>query len=511
MTMIYFPPFSAETLALLITFICLLIVYGYWPYGVFKKLGIPGPKPSPFFGSVFEYDKGLHQMDMRCFKTYGRLWGVYEGRLPLLCTVDTRMIKTVLVKECFSYFINRRDFSFNGPFDDAVSNARGEDWKQKRSLLSPLFSSGRIKEMLPLMKQHSDKLVQCLQEVANRDEAVEVREYFGAYCLDAIANVALSIDTESLSKPNDPSVVKIKKAFTLNVDNPVFLFSVLFPFLNPLLEKAGFCIFPLAELRFLISVVEKVKLDREKNVQKNRMDFLQLMIELQLAETKHGTNGNKKIKGLTHREILSSAAIFLAAGFETASKSLAFLAYNLATNPGVMKRLQDEIDKVFPNKAPVMYEQLVQMEYLDMVLNESLRLYPIALRLERLCTETIVVNGVTIPKDTLVTIPVFALHRDPELWPEPECFNPERFSKENKDSMDPYAFLPFGAGPRNCIGMRFAVALMKLAIVQVLQNFSFVTCKETEIPLQLDKLPLLGTINPIKMKVVSRGPTMKEE
>uniref|UniRef100_A0A0E9X920 unspecific monooxygenase n=2 Tax=Anguilla anguilla TaxID=7936 RepID=A0A0E9X920_ANGAN len=158
-----------------------------------------------------------------------------------------------------------------------------------------------------------------------------------------------------------------------------------------------------------------------------------------------------------------------------------------------------------------MYEQLVQMEYLDMVLNESLRLYPIALRLERLCTETIVVNGVTIPKDTLVTIPVFALHRDPELWPEPECFNPERFSKENKDSMDPYAFLPFGAGPRNCIGMRFAVALMKLAIVQVLQNFSFVTCKETEIPLQLDKLPLLGTINPIKMKVVSRGPTMKEE
>ncbi|XP_061098811.1 cytochrome P450 3A30-like [Conger conger] len=509
--MIYFPFFSAETWTLLITFIVLLIAYGYWPYGIFKKLGIPGPKPSIFFGSATYYKKGFYKMDMDLFKMYGRMWGFYEVRQPILCIMDTSMIKTVLVKECFSYFTNRRHFVFNGPLNSAVGNARDGEWKQKRSVLSPLFSSGHIKEMLPLMKQHSDKLVQCLQGTTNHDEAMDVREYFGSYCLDALANIALSIDIDSLNNPNDPSVLKIKKAFTFQLNNPGFILSALFPILNPLLEKAGLCIFPVAEIRFLFSAVEKVKLDREKNGDKNRMDFLHLMSESQLPEPKTGGNGNKEMKGLTHHEILSTAATFLAAGFETTSKTLTFLIYCLATNPDVMKRLLDEIDKVFPNKSPVTYEQLVHLEYLDMVLNESQRLYPIALRMERLCTETIVVNGVTIPKGTLVMIPVYALHRDPEHWPEPECFNPERFSKENKDGMDPYAFLPFGAGPRNCIGMRLAVVLMKLAIVQVLQHFSFAACQETEIPLQLDKSPILGTVNPIKVKFVPRGPTTNEE
>ncbi|XP_061097754.1 cytochrome P450 3A30-like isoform X1 [Conger conger] len=502
--MTYFSFFPAETWTLLIIFIGLLTVYGYWPYGIFKKLGIPGPKPSPFFGTILQYGKGFSQLDMSNFKMYGRLWGFYDGRQPVLSTMDTSMIKTVLVKECFSYFIDRRVFRFNGPLNDAVNNARGEEWKQKRSLISPLFSSGRIKQMLPLMKQHSDKLVQCLQGIANHDEAVDVREYFGSYCLDALANIALNIDIDSLNNQNDPSVLKIKKAFVLTFENPGFFLSAIFPILNPLLEKAGLSMFPKAELAFLLSAVNKVKLDREKNVDKNPMDFLGLMLEFQLPEMAHGTNENRPIKGLTHHEILSTAVTFLAAGFETTSKSLTFLVYCLATNPDVMKRLQDEIDKVFPNKSPVTYEQLVHLEYLDMALNESQRLYPISLRVERLCTETIVVNGVTIPKGTVVTIPVYALHRDPEHWPEPECFNPERFSKENKDSMDPYAFLPFGAGPRNCIGMRLAVVLMKLAIVQVLQHFSIAACQETEISLQLDKSPLAGPVNPIKVKFVPR-------
>ncbi len=155
----------------------------------------------------------------------------------------------------------------------------------------------------------------------------------------------------------------------------------------------------------------------------------------------------------------------------------------------------------------------MQMEYLDMVVNETMRLYPIANRIERISKASVEVNGVTIPKGTVVMVPTYALHRDPDLWSEPEAFKPERystglmqikvrmnpnvitwrnqlkifvnvsfrFSKENKDNIDPYAFLPFGAGPRNCIGMRFALLMMKLALVEILQNFSFVTCKETDV------------------------------
>lgn len=156
----------------------------------------------------------------------------------------------------------------------------------------------------------------------------------------------------------------------------------------------------------------------------------------------------------------------------------------------------------------------MQMEYLDSVINESLRLYPIILRLERVAKATVEINGIVIPKDMVVMVPTWPLHRDPSLWPEPEAFKPERyrrdlyvfsqrpwtlktvatflsckpccvcifrFSKENKDSIDPYTYMPFGAGPRNCIGMRFALVMMKLAMVEILQRFSFSVCKETEV------------------------------
>uniref|UniRef100_A0A8C8UNF6 unspecific monooxygenase n=2 Tax=Peromyscus maniculatus bairdii TaxID=230844 RepID=A0A8C8UNF6_PERMB len=144
------------------------------------------------------------------------------------------------------------------------------------------------------------------------------------------------------------------------------------------------------------------------------------------------------------------------------------------------------------------------MEYLDMMVNETLRLYPIANRLERVSKKDVEINGVFIPKGTIVMVPTYPLHRDPEYWPEPEEFRPERFSKENKGSINPYVYLPFGNGPRNCIGMRFALISMKLAVIRVLQNFTLQPCEETEIPLKFSRQPILQPENPIILKIVSR-------
>ena len=104
----------------------------------------------------------------------------------------------------------------------------------------------------------------------------------------------------------------------------------------------------------------------------------------------------------------------------------------------------------------------------------------------RTCKRDMEINGVFIPKGTVVMVPSFTLHRDPEYWSEPEEFRPERFSKSNKDGINPYIYVPFGNGPRNCLGMRFALMNMKVAAVRVLQNFSFKPCKETQIPVELE-------------------------
>ncbi|KAM4749955.1 cytochrome P450 3A56-like [Anableps anableps] len=495
----YFLYFSAETWTLLVAFVTLLLVYAYWPYGTFKKLGISGPKPIPFFGTMLHYRRGFFNFDQECYRKYGKIWGIYDGRQPVLCVADPEIIKAVLVKECYSFFTNRRNFHLNGPLYDSLFNAEDDQWKRIRSVLSPSFTSGRLKEMFEIMKSHSANLIRSMKKKADKDKPLELKEVFGSYSMDVVTSTAFSVDIDSLNNPSDPFVTNIKKMLKFDFLNPLFLAVAFFPFLGPILEKFELSFFPKSVTDFFYASLEKIKSNRETSQEKSRVDFLQLMIDSQK------NNGVQQDKSLNDHEILSQSMIFIFAGFETSSSSLTFLAYNLATNPEVMTKLQEEIDATFPNKAPVQYQPLMEMEYLDSVINESLRLFPIAPRLERVAKASVEINGLMIPKDMVVLVPTWPLHRDPEIWPEPEKFKPERFSKKNKDDIDPYTYMPFGSGPRNCIGMRFALVVMKLAIVEILQRYSFSVCKETEIPFEMDVQGLLAPKRPIQLKLVPRS------
>ncbi|XP_060930118.1 cytochrome P450 3A27-like [Limanda limanda] len=498
----YLTDFSIETWTLIVFVITLIAVYGYAPYGVFKKLGIPGPKPLPFIGTFLGYRKGLN-FDTDCFKKYGRIWGFYDGRQPLLAIMDTAMIKTVLVKECYSVFTNRRDLGLNGPLRDAVSMVKDEKWKRIRNVLSPSFTSGRLKEMYTIMFKHSSNLIESLHKKVGADEVIDVKEIFGPYSMDVVTSTAFSVDIDSINNPSDPFVTNIKKMVKFNFVIPLVVLIILFPFLIPIFDKMDLAFFPSEVSKFFYSFLQMIKSDRKKADHKNRVDFMQLMVDSQVSE--NDKNDSSLPKGLTDNEILAQAMFFIFAGYETSTSTLGFISYNLATHLLIQKTLQKEIDETFPEKCEPTYEGLMQMEYLDMVVNESMRLYPIASRLERITKASIEVNGVTVPKGVVIVVPVHTLHRDPALWPEPEAFKPERFSKENKGNIDPYAFLPFGAGPRNCIGMRFALLSMKLALVRVLQNFSFVTCKETQIPMELGMAGLTIPAVPIKLKLEPRA------
>uniref|UniRef100_A0A8P4G5Z6 unspecific monooxygenase n=1 Tax=Dicentrarchus labrax TaxID=13489 RepID=A0A8P4G5Z6_DICLA len=460
----YLPFFSLETWILLITFICIFVMYGNWTYRTFEKLGIPGPKPVMYWGTLGSFKL----RSIKCKSVFVSIFSMYELKLPMLAVMDPEMLKTILVKECFTYFTNRRNLRLNGDLYDAVSIAEDDQWRRIRNILSPSFTSGRIKEMFTIMKHHSHKLTTCLQSKVRNGEVVNIKDFFGPYSMDVMVSCAFSVDMDTISNPSCPLITHASKLFRFSL--PLFIFQGCFPFFLPLLELLGVSFFRKTSTAFFKTVVEKMRAGR-----------------------------------LTDHEIVSQITMLAFAGYETSALTLVFLAYNLARNPEVMKRLQEEIDSTFPNKGPIEYEALVQMEYLDCVLCECLRLYPPAARLERTAKETVRINRITIPKDMVVMVPVYALHRDPELWPEPEEFKPERFSKENKQNINPYTYLPFGFGPRNCIGMRFALVMVKLALVEVLQNYSFSVCAETEIPLKMDAEGLVGPLNPIKLKLVTRS------
>ncbi|XP_075021434.1 cytochrome P450 3A29-like [Calonectris borealis] len=499
------PNFSFVTWLLLIVFLSLLVLYGIWPFQAFKKLGIPGPRPLPFLGTFLEYRHGVLNFDQMCFEKYGKIWGLFDGRQPVLAILDPILIKNVLVKECYTIFTNRRNFGLNGILDSAVSIAEDEKWKRIRTVLSPTFTSGKLKEMFPIINHYGEKLVKNIEKKVANDEFVAMKDIFGAYSMDVVTSTSFSVNIDSINNPKDPFVTNIKQFLKFSFLNPVFIALVAFPFITPVLKKMNVTLFPSKVMDFFNGVFIKMKKEREKGSSTDRVDFLQLMVDSQSLHDSSKSAETNSYKSLSDEEILAQALIFVFGGYETSSSTLSYLSYNLATHPDVQQRLQEEIDVNLPNKATPTYKAITQMEYLDMVVNESLRLFPPGGRIERVCKKTVELNGVTIPKGMTVMIPAYVLHRDPAYWPEPEEFRPERFSKESKESIDPYTFLPFGAGPRNCIGMRFALLMVKVAVVALLQNFSFRTCKDTPIPLVLDTKGFMQPKKPIVLKMVPRA------
>lgn len=186
------------------------------------------------------------------------------------------------------------------------------------------------------------------------------------------------------------------------------------------------------------------------------------------------------------------------AGYETTSTALSYATYVLATHPEEQQKLQEHIDAHFdPDTEYTMpsYEIVSEMDYLDMFIRETLRMFPIApSAITRQSTESFSIKDIgVLPSGTLITVDMYNLHYNPNLWDplDPHEFHPERFATKRH----PMAWIPFGAGPRNCVGMRFALLEMKMLLVRLLKTYTLVDCGEkTRKPFQ--KLGEVGVITP---------------
>ncbi|KAK2093538.1 hypothetical protein P7K49_027276 [Saguinus oedipus] len=159
---------------------------------------------------------------MECYKKYGKVWGIYDGRQPVLVIVDPNIIKTVLVKECYSVFTNRRPFCPVRFMKSAISIATDDKWKKIRSLLSPVFTSGKLREMVPIIAQYGEVLVKNVRQEAEKGKPVNMKDIFGAYSMDVIAGTSFGVNVYSLNNPQDPFVESTKKLLGFNFTDPSF-------------------------------------------------------------------------------------------------------------------------------------------------------------------------------------------------------------------------------------------------------------------------------------------------
>ena len=308
------------------------------------------------------------------------------------------------------------------------------------------------------------------------DQSVDMLDWFSKMTLEVILATAFGVDAKIQTGENSEMLREAKKLFHV----PFFLRQIArLPFGDAILRLL--LVLNGSDVNYFERIGREMLNSRRHQGQTNRKDLLQLMMTATDETTDEG------VSRLSDDEVVAQSFIFLLAGYETSSNTLSFTVYHLACNPDVQDKLRLEIaDALEANGGEkALYEIAQSIEYLDCVIKESQRLCPPLPHLNRECQKDFDLNGIHIPAGTEIVIPVYALHHDPEAWEDPEKFDPERFRGARKDAHHPFQFLPFGAGPRNCIGMRFALLEIKIALVKILMKYKFVRSPETQVPLVL--------------------------
>jgi len=202
-------------------------------------------------------------------------------------------------------------------------------------------------------------------------------------------------------------------------------------------------------------------------------DLLQVLIEAKDPET-----GMK----LSQTELYNEVMTFYLAGFETTSITLVWFFYLLHHHPYVEQKVLEEIDRVIGRNEEITFENVKNLKYLGMCLDETLRLYPPATVITREVQRDVeLIKDIFIPKDSVLAFNVWCIHHNPNYWNEPEKFEPERFSEENMKNIKPYSYLPFGLGPHICIGQKFALTEAKIVAAKILQKFTLKIVNENDV------------------------------
>ncbi|XP_060072393.1 cytochrome P450 3A8-like [Ylistrum balloti] len=490
----------------LVLIIAVLALYMYMMsrhHGTFKKMGIPGPAPWPVIGSLRDLSKkGIHVFQKDNFEKYGKVFGYYGGLIPQTLVIgDKEMLRQILVKE-FNNFPDRIIFKgFNGDMETSLNNLGGDHWKHVRNKITPAFSTGKLRKMSRLVDQASDTLVESLRKkIKDGDGVMEVMEIYGAYAMDVICSTAFGIQVDSQNDPNDEFVVNARKFMDIRLSSPILLVLMFLPKIGFLMPRLGWAFVKKDVQAFFRNVTTKLLNERVAG-DKEHADFLQLMKNVQQdhedsdEEDNDNDDGNVQTnklpttwskKGITFDEILGNAEIFFFAGYEISTIALAMASYYLAIHPEYQDKLRQELSEQIGSN-PITYENLRRVKYLEMVINETLRINPPGPQTDRVCVKETVINNIRIPAGMNIGIPIYCIHHDPENWKDPEKFIPERFA----DNYDPLTFLPFGYGPRNCVGMRLAQMELKMSLAKVVRNFEISICSETQVPPVIASVALL--------------------
>ncbi|XP_058462588.1 cytochrome P450 9e2-like [Malaya genurostris] len=464
-----------------------------------------------------------------------KVFGMFDLISPVFVIRDPDLIKKVAVKD-FDHFVDRVPL-FGGAdnnhpdliFSKSLFALTGQKWRNMRATLSPAFTGSKLRLMFDLIVECGENAARYyLDEARSKGpQEYEMKDVFSRFSNDVIATCAFGFQVDSLKNPTNEFFENGRNMMNFNRIS-VFLRLIGHRLIPSIMDHSGIDIVDAKYNNYFKSIILSAINDRE-NKGIVRQDMVNLLIQAkkgtlkQKQHTEHddsfatvhesSISKGHRLTTLTDAEIVAQCLVFFIAGFDTVSTCLLFVIYELAVNPDVQRRLHKEIVATHSSlgEGSLTYDALLKMKYLDMVISEGLRMWPPVPAVDRICLKDYQLDSgdglkFIIDKGSYVWIPIQALHRDPNYFPNPDVFDPERFGDMRKGNIKAESYAPFGIGPRNCIGSRFALAEVKVILYYMLLNFSFEKTDRTEIPLKISKG--LGDVTPengVYLKLLPRN------
>ncbi|XP_062137476.1 probable cytochrome P450 6a23 [Drosophila sulfurigaster albostrigata] len=473
--------------------------YTYW-----VRRGIPHDEPTFPKGNMGDWSS-KRQLSV-IFKDYYLKYknsgspfaGLYFFFTKTIVVTDLELTKRVLIKD-FNNFEDRGIFynEEDDPLSATLFSIEGQKWRHLRHKLSPTFTSGKMKHMLPIVLRVAEEMSKVFNEKLPSAKELEITDLVGRYTADVIGTCAFGLNCNSQRGANADFVDIGKRAVT---ERRYYGLLDFFIFGFPKLSRRLHLKITTEEVSDFYTRIVRETIDYRLKTKEKRNDFMDMLIEMYQKHQEGNTED-----GLSFEELAAQAFIFFVAGFETSSTTMGFALYELAQHQDIQDKLRAQIKEVLAkHNNEFSYDNIKEMELLEQVVMETLRKYPVLANLTRKATSNYSLDDPKyyIEKDSLVVIPALGIHYDPDIYPEPEKFKPERFTESAIQARPSCTWLPFGDGPRNCIGSRFGLMQTCVGLGHLIKDFKFSVSPTTQVPIKfVKKNVLLSAENGIHLKV----------
>ncbi|MCB9455902.1 MAG: cytochrome P450 [Anaerolineaceae bacterium] len=419
-------------------------------------------------------------------RQYGDVFQFQVGDFRQYVITDPDLIHEVLVAQSakfqkdMQYTDTRRGLArFLG---NGLLTSNGEFWKRQRRLVAPSLHARRIESYAETMVDYALDTVNGWQDNTRLDISQEMNRLTMRIVGKTLFNADVAGDVRDVA-----SAMGTIQHYFAESRSKLLPTWIPTPFERRARQASG----TLNEISYRL--IEAWRQTRE-----DRGDLLSMLL---MAEDEDGNH-------MTDEQARDELVTLFLAGHETTANALNWTWYLLAQNPEAEAKLHAELDSVLGGKPPTL-DDLKRLPYTEMVVKEALRLYPPAFGFGRVATEDLEIGGYFVPKDTVVAITSYIVHHSPKWWDEPEAFRPERFTPENEAKQHRYAYVPFGGGPRVCIGNSFAMMEAQLLLATIASRYQF----RLQPGQMVEMLPLI-TLNPkdgLPMTAQQRQPVMTLE